>query len=212
MTTEDYNGHKFHTGTGSQERMFAEADKKGHKFFVAKDTAYTDSVGDGMIGKAYASFPSIEEFCDSYYYPRHQGKWWLYELIREDTPCRLYFDVDGDTRPVAEVQKDIENAAKLIASWRKGTVEEVVVAESTKGKKRGLHFVVHGLHYRSNVEQKEDVEKAVEALKLANIDIKVYTRNRLFRLPYSTKINEIRPLIPVGSWDVEDFIVGIQGQ
>ena len=74
------------SGSGSQARMFEEADKLGHQFFVARNYRYKND--DWGCGYEYTSFPCAHTWKDTCFRKNDVH----YEIIRTHT--QLYIDVD----------------------------------------------------------------------------------------------------------------------
>ena len=76
-------------GKGPQEQMFEHAKQNDHKFMAAFDYAAHD--GQRVV-KMYASYPSCEDFVRGSLLKTDRKH--FYELIPEETPCKLYLDVE----------------------------------------------------------------------------------------------------------------------
>ena len=79
-------GVRWFCGNGSQNRMFAEADNKGHQFFVARNYSYEN--GRWGRGYEYASFQTAKHWKDNGFSKSGVH----YEVIRKHS--QLYIDVD----------------------------------------------------------------------------------------------------------------------
>jgi hypothetical protein len=73
---------------GPQEQMFEHAKQHNHRFMAAFDY----SANDGRVVKMYASYPTCEDFVRDTLLKTDRRH--FYELIREETPCKLYLDVE----------------------------------------------------------------------------------------------------------------------
>ncbi len=88
------HGARYFKGTGSQERMFLEAESNGDTFFVQLESKNFKDKKDAW--RSYASYASIETF------KIFERAWTcapptlkcFNELIRGDRPARLYFDIE----------------------------------------------------------------------------------------------------------------------
>ena len=139
-----------------------------------------------------------------------------YEIIREARPCRLYLDVEFKPDELGEpthrgpalvdavllhVARELRDALGVLVSR-----EHFLVLDSSTPEKFSQHVVLHLPDERlfsSNAVCGALVERAVarakgagDELAAAIVDLKVYTRNRAFRLLYSSKFGRTAALEP----------------
>ena len=89
-------------GTGSQNKMFENANKFNHKFFIAEQILFGDKPS-----YQYMSFKNIDDFIK---FDKQFKSKSFYELIRDNTPVNEYYDID------AKVQ-DWKSADELIVEF-----------------------------------------------------------------------------------------------
>lgn len=216
MSVREINDITFYSGKGAQERMFKMA--KQDTFFVATDFAYK-SDDEIMISKAYKSFKDIDAFCDIYY-PRHKDHWNLYELIRENTKCKLYFDFDFNTKQhdesdlVSEINTFIKD--NLSQKYTGITMSKwyLTILSGSHAEHGSLHVIVNGSICDSNASIKETILGfSMSSVIKDTLDMSVYTKNRLFRLPYSSKMKSDGsngyPFIPMTAATISECVVTI---
>lgn len=203
------HGLEFKSGSGAQERMFKMADEEGHRVYIASDFAYQKN-GKKTLTKAYRSFPNWDSFFESYY-PRHMNEWYLYEIIRENQPCRPYFDLDWSLEDwsVAEVMDEF-------ADWLSKfgvKIEDMATMDGSEGKRGSLHVILFPWVVPSNEKMRDWVKKEMAGSEIISgvVDWKIYTKNRLMRLPYSRKMKEEgedkRMLCPRGHPGVMNLLI-----
>ena len=138
-----------------------------------------------------------------------------YELIRENDPCNLYFDLEFDSTLDANKQRNGEEMVQefkslvlvrlqLVYRVEKEAIK-VVDLESLSSKKfsRHLIFKIHGWKFENNREcglfarsliDEQDQDTFFVMDKHGNsvpfVDLGVYSRNRNFRLLLSSKIGK----------------------
>jgi hypothetical protein len=76
-------------GRGPQEQMLEHAKQHNNKFMAAFDYAANDG---RRVVKMYASYPTCEDFVAVALLKTERKH--FYELIPEETPCKLYLDVE----------------------------------------------------------------------------------------------------------------------
>lgn len=126
-----------------------------------------------------------------------------YELIREGEPCKLYQDVD---RPLAKGEAFDGKAAiaeiareTAAALGREGFGPEVAVVdlESSGSRKFSRHLVYETFDADGAQTMFADNRACgafAQAQKLPDVDLGVYTKNRVFRLAGSRKLGSRRVL------------------
>jgi len=85
-------------GKGTQQEMFDRADKLGDTFYVSKET----KLYEGKNTYSYNSFKDLDSFLT--YQSTIDGPKHFYELIRENTPCREYYDIDAQKSDFETIQ------------------------------------------------------------------------------------------------------------
>ena len=192
------------SGSGSQARMFEEADKLGHQFFVARNYRYKND--DWGCGYEYTSFPCAHTWKDTCFRKNDVH----YEIIRTHT--QLYIDVDHNPSiATSDVIKAIDRKLqiKLAGFGIPAGTPYVTRASSSRKGSAHMHYNVrfetgYGLKtfmrtFVDDIKAGEDEDSLL--LKAAGTqgecvpDLAVYSKNRLLRLPWQTK-KGVRPLIP----------------
>ena len=152
----------------------------------------------------------------------------VFELIRSDQPCKPYLDIewytdlDKDARKEdhsAFVEKLQNDLIKVFKDRYKITIDndDIMIATSHSVKKASFHVVIDKtinnktLGFRTNrkgfPESAWDLWVALTDLDESyeeSLDGAVYTTDREFRLIYSNKTNEFRPVIPYGVKTVKE--------
>lgn len=82
---------KWFKGEGAQNKMFENADARGHQCFVACDVSY-----GGKGTKEYASLPQHDDLAAELLHSFQNNKQpcCMYEILRHERPCKLYLDVE----------------------------------------------------------------------------------------------------------------------
>jgi hypothetical protein len=148
-------------------------------------------------------------------YMRH-----VYEVLQWDRPTKVYFDFDryvAADEDYAEVRAKFDGLVKgfvahvskdIVERWNYETAPEVVTMEASTEKKLSVHVVFQ--FYLSGVGNMKDYYNFLvstytfESTEDASIvDDGVYTRNRSFRLLYSSKYGKTNALRIVNQDDDE---------
>jgi hypothetical protein len=158
----------------------------------------SDYLSRGGIKKKYALFVSLFE---AYTYvmsvPEEERHYYI--VIKERTPCRLYLDYDFiisdaltklDT--VNKIKGDIDLLYAVMPNiffkvyGRQGP-GKMFIFNSSHDNKISLHIEFDAFHVQSN----KDILPLVLELRKHNLplDERVYTKNRLWRLPYNSKLD-----------------------
>ncbi|EKX52915.1 hypothetical protein GUITHDRAFT_101365 [Guillardia theta CCMP2712] len=133
------------------------------------------------------------------------------EIIREGSPCRLYFDLEfpisaGDNVTEAHqlgnsrVDKMLEELQPALQARYKEFDKQIQVLEldSCTDVKFSRHLIVANVAFKDNSHAGAFVRHFVELLPEVLEDVKscvdlgVYTRNRCFRILYSSKLGKTR--------------------
>lgn len=140
-----------------------------HQFYVAEQTPFKSFM--------FMSFPDSNHF-ESYYLEAIKEKQMhLFEVIPQDTKCKLYFDIDSDSKSI------FRTAYYEILDYFNIDMEKTFITKSSNG-----YHIICDKYYDNNEIMKPIVKDFIEKKKV-NIDWKVYTKNRLMRLIFSSKID-----------------------
>ena len=134
--------------------------------------------------------------------------------VIEDRPCHMYFDLDeGNVR--AAWRKLEAMLTKVFHTLRDqvGIVRYYYLDASKKypdgTKKNSAHIVCVGEKYilQSPVQGRAFVQRLSDIFEdeMPDIDTKVYTRNRCFRMLNNSKYGEVRPLT-CGAWTMQNWV------
>lgn len=197
---------------GAQQKCFDRGDALKHEFFVVKQEAYEQG-----FTNTYNSFKNIESFL--IFQKSWEGVHNFQELIREDTPCMEYYDIDGLW---SDGWKDIHDCVleflilrNNYAECKENTINntriiwsDLVITEACNDKKLSLHIIIRprtGFKYFNNTkDQRTWANKFSEWIKKnysskISIDTSVYNKNSLMRCVNSCKIgDDLRPFVPYG--------------
>lgn len=103
-------------GKGPQDQMFERAKHHSHKFMAAFDYM----ANDGRVVKMYASYPTCEDFVTHTLLKTEKRH--FYELIPEETPCKLYLDVEWigppDPEKASQVLRHLVNELEAYTQVR----------------------------------------------------------------------------------------------
>lgn len=132
-----------------------------------------------------------------------------YEVIKENRPARLYVDlewhpVEGEN--ALELARDVCEAL-LVFTDRHG--DPFYLLNSCRPSRNSFHAIFTGIIFPNNHTSMKRVMREFCAAhpNLARaIDLSVYTRNRLFRLPFSSKGGR-HPLMPLSDVPIESYLV-----
>lgn len=160
-------------------------ENKGHKrFFACGYEHFITNVYKTKYGKSTKSKPPC-----------------LYEMLQYDLPTKIYFDFDqpaekGDCSELVieflyHVRKEVEKAFKV-------ENVEMIVLDSCSDRKYSFHVIVQ--IFLENVPMvRSFVANAMDSFDNTDIynilDTTVYSRNRSFRLIYSSKLGRTNKLI-----------------
>lgn len=198
---------KWFFGKGSQQKMFLEADRSGHEFFVAEQILIPTT---GKPSLQYASFDTIDSFL--LYEKMFEDKT-FFELIRENTHCKEYYDIDEfeDWGSIREVivellrlrQKFFESDLCPILPNDRHFIREDVrfdqlfITEACNGNKLSLHVIIDQPTFFQHsddlqhfmVKFNEFIGTQASRFKL---DLSVYRRNSLMRTLDSAKVMDMK--------------------
>jgi len=155
-------------------KMFEYADYYNHTIYIAYQNAEKSY--------QFMSFLNKEEF-ESYYQKAEYKNY--YQIIRENSLCDLYFDLDKvDT-------KGFKSFISLLLKTFE--VKDILIKQSQKG-----YHIICNKQFKNNEVMKVFVLNLIKNTKYESlVDLKVYTKNRLMRLLYSSKYGKDDPFIPI---------------
>lgn len=234
MTMEKFDVSWFY-GKNPQEKAFSDAKEQGNTFFVQMDVYFQDS--DSQT-KAYSSYKDVLSFWKATKdIPAEEKS--FYEMIREDLPCKFYADLEWSLtwKSKEDVLSAFYKAVDIVnntidynTDWDEVNITDASRPETNKGS---LH-IIHPEMYFSNLADQRRYWNAVEIEMKKNqelyfvettntnfivktfVDFAVYTKNRAFRLVYSSKMKKgelERPLMPsitVDAKNINDFCITSQ--
>lgn len=134
--------------------------------------------------------------------------------VIEDRPCHMYFDLDEGN--VREAWHKLEGMLTKVFHTLKdqvGVVKYYYLDASKKypdgSKKNSAHIVCVGEKYilESPVQGRAFVQRLADIFEeeLPDIDTKVYSRNRCFRMLNNSKYGQDRPL-KCGAWNMQNWV------
>lgn len=221
--------HRYHPtiGVGPQQAAFEYGTKLNHMCYVMYQ--YELSASKKPL-YAYGSLPDKQALCELMSTIRVFDRC-FFEIIREDTPCYEYYDIEWSlTATTAEGMRDEEEAVfwSLMMVYSKDKVEReelaarmrVLSASSIEDSMRkGSLHVIGPRRFRNNHRDlyeyiHQHIKPNVPESLYTKIDWLVYTRNRTFRLYEQHKRKDMsRPLVPP-EWhtaskhaDVHEFFI-----
>ncbi|VDN56789.1 unnamed protein product [Dracunculus medinensis] len=185
----------------------------------AKYRVFSFESPDSKEGQRRFLVTTVERFWQWY---ENRQNLSFYELIPDETPCRLYFDLEFYRATNANVDEK-----KLINDFNCCVVEtmqnmfnidlipnqQMIILDSSTSTKFSEHVIVHfheKYFFSSNVSMKPFILMLEKNMISSNrgivwnkdgtrqiplFDVGVYTRNRNFRLYLSSKIGKNNPLI-----------------
>ena len=195
-----------------QQQMFNNADKFKHQFYVARQIRYPSSPSPVYN---YTSFKCIDNFLS--YQKKWEGKLTFNELIRENQPCREYYDFDGlwsdgwnnvldyvleFLRLRADFAKDkSNNINNLPVSYK-----DLIITEACNAKKLSLHIIVDQPCYFKNTGDQmvwanafSNWIKTKHPMSKIKLDTSVYNKNSVFRCLVNSKVDDLhRKFRPYG--------------
>ena len=168
--------------------------------------------------KIYGLYPSAREFYECLL-DNPVDKRWGYEVIPERISCRAYMDIEWIGEPDADHSR-LANIVSIVRENVKNTFElspEIYVCCGTRPSNDGLtkhsyHLVIFNLVFETNHDGEmkrfftpdgDDVWYSGDEQKSV-VDLKVYTRNRVFRLPLCCKHGSSVPLTRISGDALED--------
>lgn len=227
---EDY-GTIWYTGKEPQLKAFTEGEKLGHTFYCHID------VSNGTIqSKAFGSYKDTKAFWKATKDVPAEEKA-IYEIIKADGPCKFFADLEWSLDwkskdQIIEAFKDVINAGLENIDYSIDFDDMKIMDSCNELKNKGSLHITHPEVYFNNLNDQRRfwanirtiMEKSYTNLFFPEetesnfitktfIDFSVYTKNRAFRLPFSSKMkNHIleRPLIPdeeITKRNIGDYII-----
>ncbi len=133
--------------------------------------------------------------------------------VIEDRPCHMYFDLDeGNVREIwHELESMLTRVFKTLQD-QVGIVKFYYLDASKKYEdgrvKNSAHIICVGEKYilQSPTQGRAFIQRLSDIFDTElNIDTKIYTRNRCFRMLNNSKYGEIRPL-KCGKWTMQNWV------
>ena len=165
------------------------------EFYIAQDISDYGS-------KTYynLSLDDLREYLQTDYH--------LYELIKEDKPCKMYFDFDGKYQDMTEEEKEYFKNNKIpteITSHLKDFCQDnnlpkplCILSGSSTETKKSIHITIKNIILPTNQHRKAFFDKFINyidgELITGFFDANVYTKNRLMRLINQSKLSKNVPL------------------
>lgn len=131
----------------------------------------------------------------------------VYEVLQYNKPTKVYLDFDQYTTETTqgEFDKSFGDFMNSLMDLLSETYDNLsncdipcVVLDASNEKKYSRHVIVQ-VTMRDVATVKEFVEYALSKCPCESVDMKVYTRNRSFRLIYSSKMGKSTPLTVLGN-------------
>lgn len=178
-----------------------------NRIFIARDW----ESAKGRMVKQFASVASHEEVVQYIQKLYHEGAdACLYELVRFNMPCKLYFDVEWTARSDADdmavvsritefvdtLLQDMSESARKTPELRKCEILRSSRPDKKKGHtKHSFHLIYPGITFANNTVAMQRITSKVHArcaemFDKNPVDLSVYTRDRLFRAPLCWKAND----------------------
>jgi len=178
-----------------QQSLFKYVDKNPCEILLAKDKENSEKGKKEYI--CFKTFNDFKKYCKINNF--------LYELIRENTECKLYFDIEYDTKNEAEEDIKFNDVFERIKTsyaeyfGHKLNDDDIYISTASGWKnelqyKHSFHIVIdNGLYFKNNKE----IEQFALYVNKEGIDRSVYKNNGLMRMLYQTKIGSKRFLKPI---------------
>jgi hypothetical protein len=227
---EEY-GTTWYTGKEPQLKAFAEGEKLGHTFYC-----HLDVTNSTIQSKAFGSYKDTKAFWKATKDVPPEEKA-IYELIKADGPCKFFADLEWSLDwkskdQVIDSFKDVITAGLENIDYSIDFDDMKVLDACNEAKNKGSLHVTHPDVYFNNLNDQRRFWANIRTIMEKNysnlffpeetesnfitktfVDFSVYTKNRAFRLPFSSKMkNHIleRPLIPdekINSRTIGDYII-----
>lgn len=132
-------------------------------------------------------------FVEKYY--REKKQKCFYEIVRENVPVKFYLDVESVDPQTMGLWDQFKSRLESFFHENYGCDPEITVLDSSTPEKLSKHVIVQMFFYtvvHVSTVVVEFMEYAPEFVPI--IDPAVYTKNRCFRILYSSKFGKNRPL------------------
>jgi hypothetical protein len=207
-----FNSAYFFAKRGAQATMFKRADARGDRFCV---------VYEGEEGRSYASYTDHTRFLEAYK-TIHEADRHFYEIIREVEPVRFYLDIEfkvtlrHDDDAQVRVSALLELCALAFKSGFDVSVDDTdwVILDGSRavsaGWKHSYHVNLKHVYFENNqialksfmtmLRSRIDAEHDPRLFCPENeqepiVDFGTNTKNRVWRLPLSSKLRNGTPLL-----------------
>jgi hypothetical protein len=228
---EDF-GTTWYIGKNPQERAFCEGEKLGHTFYCHIDV----SNGVDFSSKGFGSYKDIKTFWKlTKDIPAEEKA--IYEIIRDSGHSKFYADLEWSLDwkskdEILEAFKDVITSGLQHIDYNIDFDEMKVLDACNEVKNKGsLHITHPDVYFQCLADQRRfwtNIKKIMEEdhpklffqeetesnyITKTFIDFAVYTKNRAFRLPFSSKMKNHkfeRPLIPsetITKHNIGDYII-----
>lgn len=180
------------------------ADKHGYEFVIAVDK-------NNKGGKFYETLPTVNDYMKKYSLTNIHA----YELLRDNTEVKLYFDIEWYHNKVSlSFDEVLHSIKKHYQGFFKHELldEHIMISQSCNEEKESYHVVINnGLYFHNNKEiqyliaymiENEDDER----IKNHGWDRGVYDKDRVFRMPYQSKYGSER-VLTMKNGKVKDHLI-----
>lgn len=188
--------------------FFPKPDPKKSKLLTCLETklpVFSQDVSNDGSKSFFAC--GYEYFCNSLYSRDTMRS--VYEVLQYNKPTKIYLDFDQYTHETTKeaFQNDFCNFMNTVMDVLSETFSDLssceipcVILDASNEKKHSRHVIVQ-VTLRDVATVKEFVEFVLSKCPCKSVDTKVYTRNRSFRLLYSSKLGKSTPLTIMGHED-----------
>lgn len=197
----------FHT----QAQAFAFADSGKSILYPLRIWAY-EIDGKGRRKFVVASYESFWRWYRRCLRRTPTPRLHFYEIIREGSACKLYFDLEYLFEYNTEIspQLCLTNLSRAIKEEAKMSNLSWLILDSSTKKKWSKHVVINEIGFYDNIQAGEFVAKVImrmynsssvmvrnsDGKEVPFIDASVYSRNRCFRIAGSSKFGKTARLLP----------------
>ena len=195
-----------------QSPFFPPYDKGKSKLMQCIDTgAPVFSMDTGVHGEKTFFSCGYEYFCSNLYKSNRYRN--VYEVLQFGKPTKIYLDFDQSREECTEEKFNESFGAFMEAcmgslgeAFPELNPEEIpcVTLDSSSDTKLSRHAIIQ-VTLESVLAVKEFVEWVLGRCPCPSVDTSVYSRNRSFRLLYSSKLGKGTPLRVLGRGDAEPY-------
>ena len=185
------------------------------KLFDCKSDCYIAQMNKG-VSRDYPKYYNMS-WDDLKYYTEIDYN--LNEIIRENVPCKMYFDFDAKYTDMTEQQKvffesktDLELAKEIeqhiidFCEDNHFVKPSLAISSSSRETKRSLHICIKNIILPTNKHRKAFFNQFIQYINTEDFveffDSNVYTKNRLMRLINQSKIDTNVPLTSLHESDI----------